>query len=79
MLKLMGSTSACESTGAECDEMLVVAGEFERMTTDTTERGLESLICTALAGHPCDSSHIETEKPSDSGGFGLDCWPLLRL
>ena len=40
------------------------------MTTDTTERGLESLICTALAGHPCDSSHIETEKPSDSGGLG---------
>ncbi|MDE2691453.1 MAG: type I restriction endonuclease subunit R [Acidobacteriota bacterium] len=24
------------------------------MTTDTTERGLERLICTALAGHPCD-------------------------
>ena len=26
------------------------------MTTDTTERGLERLICTALTGHPCDSS-----------------------
>ena len=24
------------------------------MTTDTSERGLERLICTALAGHPCD-------------------------
>ena len=24
------------------------------MTTDTTERGLERLICTVLAGHPCD-------------------------
>ena len=24
------------------------------MTTDTTEQGLERLICTALAGHPCD-------------------------
>ena len=24
------------------------------MTTDTTERGLERLICTALVGHPCD-------------------------
>lgn len=23
-------------------------------TTDTTERGLERLICTALTGHPCD-------------------------
>ena len=24
------------------------------MTTDTSEQGLERLICTALAGHPCD-------------------------
>ena len=24
------------------------------MTTDTSERGLERLICTALTGHPCD-------------------------
>ena len=24
------------------------------MTTDTSERGLEELICTALAGHPCE-------------------------
>ena len=24
------------------------------MTTDFTEQGLERLICTALAGHPCD-------------------------
>ena len=24
------------------------------MTTDTSERGLERLICAALAGHPCD-------------------------
>ena len=24
------------------------------MTTDTSERGLERLICTGLAGHPCD-------------------------
>ena len=26
------------------------------MTTDTTERGLERLICRALTGHPCDSA-----------------------
>ena len=32
------------------------------MTTDFTERGLESLICTALAGHPCD--------PPAADGFG---------
>ena len=24
------------------------------MTTDTSERGLERLICGALTGHPCD-------------------------
>ena len=24
------------------------------MKTDTSERGLERLICTALAGNPCD-------------------------
>ena len=24
------------------------------MTTDTSERGLERLICTAMTGHPCD-------------------------
>ena len=24
------------------------------MTTDTTEKGLENLICTALTGSPCD-------------------------
>ena len=30
--------------------------ERGRMTTaDTSERGLERLICTALAGHPCGS------------------------
>ena len=26
------------------------------MTTDTSEQGLERLICTVLAGHPCDPS-----------------------
>lgn len=25
------------------------------MTTDTSERGLERLICTALTGLPCDT------------------------
>ena len=24
------------------------------MITDTTEKGLEKLICTALTGHPCE-------------------------
>ncbi len=43
------------------------------MTTDTTERGLERLICTALTGHPCDpppkgGKHREPE--ARSGGVG---------
>ena len=31
------------------------------MTTDTTERGLERLICTALTGHACDPGAGEAE------------------
>ena len=42
------------------------------MRTDTTERGLESLICKALAGHPCDPPPGATigEPPADPGGVG---------
>jgi len=42
------------------------------MTTDTTERGLERLICTALAGHPCDPPRERTmgEPPAGYGGVG---------
>ena len=42
------------------------------MTTDTSERGLERLICTALAGHPCeppDGSGFD-EPPAAYGGVG---------
>ena len=37
------------------------------MTTDTTERGLERIICTALTGHPCDPprDNTLTEIPPD--------------
>ena len=40
--------------------------------TDTTERGLERLICTALAGHPCDPpKHGDVaEEPIVSRGVG---------
>ena len=45
------------------------------MKTDTTERGLERLICTALAGDPCDPQKPdkarETEGPSDRSGGSL--------
>ena len=42
------------------------------MTTDTTERGLERLICTALAGHACEPPMAETaDVPSPGyGGVG---------
>ena len=28
------------------------------MTTDTSEKGLERLICTTLTGHPCDPPQL---------------------
>ena len=40
--------------------------------TDTSERGLERLICTALAGHPCDpprQSRVAEARPA-YGGVG---------
>ena len=42
------------------------------MTTDTSERGLERLICTALAGHPCEPPAANTvaEPPAGYGGVG---------
>ena len=40
--------------------------------TDTSERGLERLICTALAGHPCDPPKKDrvAEAPAGYGGVG---------
>ena len=42
------------------------------MTTDTSERGLERLICTALVGHPCDPPPAGTvaEPLIGYGGVG---------
>ena len=42
------------------------------MPTDTSERGLERLICTALAGHPCEppASGTVAEPPAGYGGVG---------
>jgi type I restriction enzyme R subunit len=41
------------------------------MTTDTTERGLERLICTALTGAPCDPGTVPAaqvrERPAEYG------------
>ena len=45
------------------------------MTTDTSERGLESLICTALTGHPCDPATADAvaERSAGYGGVGWSC------
>ena len=47
------------------------------MTTDTSERGLERLICTALTGRPCDvtlsPTGLEGEAVDPSGGAGWIC------
>ncbi len=41
------------------------------MVTDTTEQGLERLICTALAGHPCDPPPGgAAESTAGHGGVG---------
>ena len=47
------------------------------MTTDTSERGLERLICTALTGSPCDAALAQTGPESDAAaaadGAGWIC------
>ena len=45
------------------------------MTTDTSERGLERLICTALTGHACDSPKEGTvgEPTVGYGAVGWSC------
>ena len=42
------------------------------VATDTSERGLERLICTALAGHPCEppAAGAVAEPPAGYGGAG---------
>ena len=40
------------------------------MTTDTSERGLERLICTILAGHPCDPPAPGSQPYMGHGGLG---------
>ena len=47
------------------------------MTTDTSERGLERLICIALTGSPCDAASAqlgpESEVAAATGGVGWIC------
>ena len=41
------------------------------MTTDTSEKGLESLICIAMTGHSCEPAQLPDEvddkEPIDEG------------
>ena len=48
------------------------------MTTDTSERGLERLISTALTGNPCEPPKAGTvgEPPAGYGGVGWSCGNL---
>ena len=41
------------------------------MTTDTSERGFERLICTALAGHPCEPPVVGTVAKPPVGYVGV--------
>ena len=45
------------------------------MTTDTSERGLERLICRVLTGHPCDPPKAGrvAEASAGYGGVGWSC------
>ena len=45
------------------------------MTTDTSEQGLERLICRVLTGHPCDSAPASMldEPSANCGGVGWMC------
>ena len=45
------------------------------MTTDTTERGLESLICQALTGQPCEpiADDAVADPSAGYGGVGWAC------
>jgi len=46
------------------------------MTTDTTEKGLERLICTALTGAPCDAQQeggMIADPAASYGGAGYIC------
>ena len=42
------------------------------MKTDTSERGLERLICTALTGYPCDPS--QPDELAEAGGADYLIW-----
>ena len=48
---------------------------MKTMTTDTSERGLERLICKALTGHPCylPNPSMVAEPPAAYGGAGWIC------
>ena len=44
------------------------------MTTDTSERGLERLICTALTGSPCDPGAVPANEVQEQPGADGTGW-----
>ena len=45
------------------------------MITDTSEKGLERLICTALTGAPCDSGDPKVNAVGELGdSYGGSGW-----
>jgi len=40
------------------------------MTTDTSEHGLERLICTALTDTPCDPGTVLADAVRDTAPYG---------
>jgi type I restriction enzyme, R subunit len=44
------------------------------MSTDTTERGLERLVCTALTGHPCDPGKADGKAAETGAPYGGAGW-----
>ena len=49
------------------------------MTTDTSEAGLESLICSALTGHPCDPAAADTLRERSVASLWMQRWMYLEL
>ena len=48
------------------------------MTTDTTERGLERLICIGLTGSPCESCQPASQVHDLTSPYGKPCWVCGR-
>ena len=75
------SDAESDADEADADDLDEVPRGGRGMTTDTTERGLERLICTALTGSPCDPGAAEPRRWRAAGAYGgrLDLRLTRRL